>query len=348
MYVIQPKDVSEILGLYCKKETISNIDLLQYYYTENKICMVILAETVFHNSYVIKILDKNSVSVAQEELQSAFSELLRTHGLYLCVPQKYKSNNNVYGTIINFYSHPFYVTVEEYFGKDVKVITPQSTAALGALLAKIHSISMKCNCHLPYGATYHALTEKRVSMQTIWKNANQFNLHDELFSRITSIHHKQIDRLAQIWKDLPYGAVHGDLGLTSNLMLHRQGFGVIDFNLAGDEIFLSDLLITWYSSRYNVNTVMMLSTQTLLCLKKIFFDSYLENRSFTENEKIHFKEMACILNGIYFNRFVAEIARIGFVKPLKHLFPLIEGSYFKSDININLQEILQNELPHFI
>lgn len=340
MYVIQPKDVSEILSHYCKRETISNIDLLQYYDTENKICMVILAETVYHNAYVIKILDKNAVSVAREELQSAFSEVLRIHGLY--VPKKYKNSSDVYGTMINFLDHSFYVTVEEYFGKDVRAITPQSTAALGTLLGKMHKISMKCNCHLPYGATYRALNEKRISMQVIWGNVSQSNLPNDLISRITNIHQRQIVRLAQIWKDLPYGAVHGDLGLVSNLMLYHQEFGVIDFNLAGDEIFLSDLLITWYSSRYNIDTVMLFPTQVLLDLKKVFFDSYLENRPFTENEKKHFKEMSCIINGIYFNRFVSEIARAGFTKSLKHLFPLIEGSYFKPDICVNLQEILQN------
>lgn len=64
MYVISIKDVNNILEKYelqNKGEAVA-IEILQYYQVEEKICIVISIETIFHTRYVMKLLS-NAVTL---------------------------------------------------------------------------------------------------------------------------------------------------------------------------------------------------------------------------------------------------------------------------------------------
>lgn len=343
MYVIQTKDATDILRQYSIETTLIGFDLLQYYHVDNKVGMVLLVESEDHKKFIIKLLSKNLISFNHEEQQAEFSEFLRNNDIW--IPQKYM-NGNFYGTIFDLSNQKFYVTVEDYFGEDVKFITLQSSYALGVLLAKMHMVSMKYGYHLKYGPTYRALEEKRVEMQNLWGNVDESILKEIHHLHIDSVHRRRILRLKELWDFLPIGAVHGDLGLTSNLMLYKKRFGVIDFNLSGDEVFLNDLLVTWYSSRYSLDAVMSLSLRDCLSLRKKFFGAYFKNRQLSRCERRCFKEMAHIINGIYFNRFVANVLQKGFVNDPKTLISMINDNYFQSDANIELRDFLLDQMNY--
>lgn len=133
MYVISIKDVNNILEKYelqNKGEAVA-IEILQYYQVEEKICIVISIETIFHTRYVMKLLS-NALLCEDEEKQSEFSELLRANGIP--VPQKYKVKNRYVGCF-RFSDVEFNVTIEDYFGENIKTISPWSIKKLGSLLA---------------------------------------------------------------------------------------------------------------------------------------------------------------------------------------------------------------------
>ena len=190
MYVISIKDVNNILEKYelqNKGEAVA-IEILQYYQVEEKICIVISIETIFHTRYVMKLLS-NALLCEDEEKQSEFSELLRANGIP--VPQKYKVKNRYVGCF-RFSDVEFNVTIEDYFGENIKTISPWSIKKLGSLLADMHKISMNHEYHLKKGSTYCALFSGSVGIDKIWGENKNILLKTNSYKKIKEIHEKAI------------------------------------------------------------------------------------------------------------------------------------------------------------
>ena len=344
MYVISIKDVNNILEKYelqNKGEAVA-IEILQYYQVEEKICIVISIETIFHTRYVMKLLS-NALLCEDEEKQSEFSELLRANGIP--VPQKYKVKNRYVGCF-RFSDVEFNVTIEDYFGENIKTISPWSIKKLGSLLADMHKISMNHEYHLKKGSTYCALFSGSVGIDKIWGENKNILLKTNSYKKIKEIHEKAISKIKNMWLELLVYAVHGDLGLLSNVTIYNNQYGIIDFNLSGDEVLLSDMLITWYSSVYSFNIAETLSLKERVENRKTFLSSYLNERNLTTKEQKYLYDMACIINGVYFNRFVALLASKGFEKSVKKMIPHITVNYSCLDSDVDIQSELQKEIYH--
>ncbi|MED9966390.1 MAG: hypothetical protein UFJ18_06305 [Blautia sp.] len=80
--------------------------------------------------------------------------------------------------------------------------------------------------------------------------------------------------------------------------------------------------------------------------RKCFFDSYLNNRNLNTKEQEYLYDMACIINGVYFNRFVALLASKGFKKITKKMIPHIIANYYCLDSDMDIQSELQKEMYH--
>ena len=276
--MISIKDVNNILEKYelGNRGKAVAIEILQYYQVDEKICIVILIETILHVRYVMKLLSDKRICVEEEEKRSEFSELLRVNGLP--VPQKYKVKNRYIGCFL-FSDVEFNVTIEDYFGEDLKTISLGSIKTLGRLLADMHKISINHECHLKKGSTYCALFSGRVGIDRIWGENKSILLEANLYKKVKAIHEMSINKIKNMWTDLPIYAVHGDLGLLSNVTIYNNQYGIIDFNLSGDEVLLNDMLITWYSSIYSFDIALMLSLKERIESRKIFFGSYFNNRN---------------------------------------------------------------------
>lgn len=336
MYVIQIEDVADILKSYSCESNLLGIDLIEYYYLDDSVCMVVLAKTVSEKKYIIKIISKRMICFEEEEQQSCFSEFLREKGI--STPQKHK-NKGQFGTLIKYYNNTFLVTVEDYFGVDIKSATQRSSYALGSILAKMHLHSQMHDYHMKNGTTYNALFKEKVNLRTIWGANNGSVISKTDYEQIDSIHSEQMLRLKKIWGNLPKGSVHGDLGLTSNFMLYGNKYGVIDFNLSGDEIFLNDMLVTWYSSRYNYDIATSFSLDEIYKLRQSFFDGYLSNRQLCCAELKNLKKMSYIINGVYFNRFVANVVKNNSDSIKQTLVPMIKQNYYQSETDYDLKEL---------
>lgn len=143
----------------------------------------------------------------------------------------------------------------------------------------MHKISINHEYHLKKGSTYCALFSGRVGIDRIWGENKSILLKANLYKKVKAIHEMSINKIKNMWTDLPIYAVHGDLGLLSNVTIYNNQYGIIDFNLSGDEVLLNDMLITWYSSVYSFDIALILSLKERIENRKIFFSSYLNNRN---------------------------------------------------------------------
>lgn len=334
MYVIQIADVIDILSLYSCNENVIAIDMLSYFQEYNKVCILIKATCNGNKKYVIKLLNIEPIEIFEEEERNVFSEFLRLKGL--SVPKKH-INSNHYCATITINDIDFLATVEDYFGEDVKEITLQSVFELGSILGNLHQLSYSHGYHLKQGCVLSSLKSGRTRFDSIWSelDAIVFDNPEEI-QKIRILHNNKIEELKKLWNELPTTAVHGDLGLTSNFMYQSSGYGIIDFNLAGDEVLLGDLLITWYSSRYSNDFIRKVPFNNVSKIKQSFFQGYYSKRELTDIEHKNFDKVSIIINGIYFNRFVAELAKEGNVQLAKKLSKYIFEHYYTDDTSINL------------
>lgn len=336
MYVINIEDVNDILRKYkiINNKWVISLELLQYYQMDTQVCIVVLAEISSREKYVIKMLSNNLINVEEEERQAEFSEFLRINGIP--VPRKYKLGDK-YVSYLALDNLKFNIIVEDYYGENLHYVSANSIEAIAQLLAEMHENSIAYGYHLPFGAIYKAVCSNKVGMDKIWGNSIKHLVTGVTYDNISSVHINAINKIKEMWKLLPIYAVHGDLGLTSNVTIHDKGYGIIDFNLSGDEVLLSDMLITWYSSIYTYDMMLTLSVEDRIANRQLFFDTYIKNRNLTKEEHEYIYDMACAINGIYFNRFVAYLAEKGSDDIVNKMVPYIIDNYYNIDLDFDVQ-----------
>lgn len=337
MFVLQIADVTDILFDYSCNDEVVEIELLAYYQELDKTCIVVSATTDSGKKYVLKLINGESSEIHLEEKRSEFSEFLRNGGFP--VPQKYICNNR-YCSEKKLGNIDFLITVEDYYGKDVKEVTQKSAYELGRLLGTMHTLSYKSQYHLEFGNVYSALKSGKTEFDFIWGKFSNSVFDNAAIQTLSNLHHSKMAIIKKIWGKLPIAAVHGDLALTSNLMFYNNKYGIIDFNLSGDEPLLGDLLVTWYSSRYSDTFIRKVSRNDVVSIKNKFFSGYRSVRELTRIEEIHFDELSKIINGIYFNKFVANRVKQGDIDFGKKLSESISEHYSISDTTIDLGDEL--------
>lgn len=302
MFVIQTIDVANILSIFHCDSSVCSIDLVAHYQVDEKVVMIIKATTL-SDEYILKFCSDTVADIQKENQQCEFSEFLFAAGVSL--PHKYAADGK-YVVNVKLAGQFFLVTVEDVFGEDVRTITEKSATELGRMLGRIHKASIDNDYHLPTGIAYTSLFSSRIEYDSVWDSAKIPFVDYQHRKDTKERHNEAIATLRSLWKDLPVYAVHGDLALTSNMMYdEKKGYGIIDFNLSGDEILLGDLLITWYSSRYSEPFVKQVLSHNILKIRQAFFSGYFDVCSLHESEIDIFERSSKIVNGLFFSKFVA-------------------------------------------
>lgn len=85
-----------------------------------------------------------------------------------------------------------------------------------------------------------------------------------------------------------------------------SGIGVIDFNLAGTEAFLGDMLAAFYASIHKCTWQEKLTGINKDQAYQLFFKAYLAERKFTVLEKSAFSKAAALFDGLFFFKAIVE------------------------------------------
>lgn len=340
MYVIQITDVVDIIykfGLQC---IVDGFDMLAYYQLSDTICIIIRVHSKNDKDYIIKMLKGNNKHKQKENLQACFSEYMRKNGMK--IPKKYNVSNGDFCTCINLCEETFLVTVEEYFGKDIDTINTYTAGFLGSQIAMMHNISRECKYSIGNGSTYKAIMNNNATFDKIWNNVKQLEDNIDYINLLQQTHNYSLQTIRELWGYLPKATVHGDLSLINNLVCNKNELGIIDFNNAGDEVLIGDLLITWYSSIYDFRFVNLVSKNELPNIKKAFFENYLSVRKPTVDEIKIFDKLSNFLNGVYFTRFVVDLFNRGYYICAKSLVDSIYMHYNRNDTPFDLSSMIMS------
>lgn len=172
------------------------------------------------------------------------------------VPRRLQTNDGRYYLPAHSFEIPFPITVEEWMpGREMKdeEINKSLLYTLGLLLGKTHAISEKYCIHFEYG-TYWGMFEGNTSdkpgvYDDIELEANLLKdslktteINQALVDKLFTLFYKKREELQEVWNDLPKGAVQGDFSPNNILLNANDAFeSLIDFNIAGDEIFINHL-----------------------------------------------------------------------------------------------------------
>jgi len=298
---IELKDILNILSLY-------NIysDVLDYKFFINEfdeetleMKFIVKVELADNRKLVTKFIRQDFHPNNIIEEQSRFSEHLRSHGVL--TPIRYKSGDN-YCITYPFNEYTLDVTVEDYFGEEIKAIDNDLAYKIGQLMGKNHRIAENDNLHITNRTMFNIVGYNEVSGYDDFLEFGKNELIErDIFNQICSIYDKKLNRLKEVWDSLPKYATQGDYS-TNNLTYHGDELGIFDYNNAGDETLISDMILEGLLTAYESDLSDGLTDDDRLELFKIFVNGYISQRQLSEKEKSIFNDIYAISKGLWFTR----------------------------------------------
>lgn len=302
---IEIEVIKEILQLYGFHEQVMEQKTYIHAIEEDGWLKLIFRVTLANGKMpVIKILhedDDLAAEMRKVENQSIFSELMRSNGIK--TPVRYQANGK-YCNEFTYHEMPCMVTVEDWCGEEITEITTASAYQIGELMARMHSISLENKSEIGHRTLFSA---------AYWNDVDYFpefceitkdeKLDQEVVAQIKALRDAKLESIRAVWETLPKAAVQGDISI-NNLVHSEDGLIVFDYNNAGDEVLISDLvmegLLTAYEMELPDGTPASYREQIFPALLK----GYLFVRPLSEAERKTAWEVYTLYHGLWFTRIV--------------------------------------------
>lgn len=295
--------IETILQLYNIHEQVVDQKMYIHVIEDNERIKLIFRVTLANGRFlVIKILhedDDIKTEMQKVEKQSYFSEMIRCHGIN--TPARYMADSK-YVVTFTYHDLPCMVTVEDWCGEEITEITTDVAYQIGELMARMHTISLSNKYEIGrrslFSAAYWNDVDAFLDFCEITKNEK---LEQVIVKQIITLHDEKLKHLRAVWGTLPKAAVQGDISI-NNLVRADDGLVIFDYNNAGDEVLISDLvmegLLTAYEMKLPDNTPDSYREKIFPALLK----GYLSVRPLSETESKAAWEAYTLYHGLWFTR----------------------------------------------
>ncbi len=299
-------DIKAVLELYGFDTVFSEQKEYLNYYEEcgynAKFVLSVLLES--GQRVVLKIVNTREDDLQEEgekiEKQSAFSEFLRQSGIR--TPRRYMANGN-YCNVCICSNYPCNVTVEDWCGEEITEINTEISYKIGELMARMHILSLEnkhaIGCGTLFSAAYWNDVDAYEDLCRICKNEH---LDQTVVEQINKYRNEKLEALRSVWERLPKAAVQGDISI-NNLVYGEDELIVFDYNNAGDEVLVSDLVMEGLLTAYEMD----LPEGADPSCREYFFHAllkgYLSRRELSEEEA----EAAWIIYTLYHSLWFTRI-----------------------------------------
>lgn len=253
---------------------------------------------------VVKILredDDMQSEMQKVEQQSCFSETLRRCGI--STPTRYMADGK-YVAAFTYRNLPCLVTVEDWCGEEIAEITTDIAYKIGELMARMHTISFANKCEIGRGTLFSAAYWNDIDVFPdfceITKNEK---LDQTIVNQIKMLHDEKLKRLRAVWETLPKAAVQGDISI-NNLVQSEGGLIVFDYNNAGDEVLVSDLVMEGLLTAYEMELPNGIHASYREKIFPSFLKGYLSVRPLSETESEVAWEVYTLYHGLWFTRII--------------------------------------------
>ncbi len=251
---------------------------------------------------VVKFLHEDEDLEAEHEKyekQSAFSEFMRSRGIR--TPERHQVDGNF---CIRYVYHdlPCIVTVEDWCGDEIIEITMDIACAIGKLMAQMHTLSLENGCEIGHRTLFSA---------AYWNDVDAYpdfceitadeKLDQNVIAQIKELREDKLRTLRAVWDTLPKSAVQGDVSI-NNLADSKDGLIVFDYNNAGDEVLISDLVMEGLLTAYEMELPEDTPESYREQLFPAFLKGYLSVRTLTEAECTAAWDVYTLYHALWFTR----------------------------------------------
>lgn len=271
--------------------------------------------------YIVRLLRLPMCSEEELERQSAFAEIFRQAGLP--TPEHYsviKGNQRFkeqYLFHIRLHEEAYLVSLEEYGGETVPVKMDKLAGCLGGLLGHMHQISEMKKMSFGPGFFYREFQRGNTEYLPLWGQSGTDFLPQGILQRICRRYDEALIEMRKWMNRLPGYAVQGDLYYMNLTRRHGQTM-VIDYDRLGDEILVTDMIITWCRYWYDPHIWCNAGGDHEKRIKShkmqwdIFFRAYSSRRVLTTSERRAIPCIFGVLSAVYASRLLSGIARVGY------------------------------------
>lgn len=279
--------ISSILKTYGLDTSFSEQEEYLYFYKKYGYNVKAVFSVLLQNKQrvVIKIVNIEHNDFHQDtiktENQSTFSELLRHNGI---VTPKYYMANGKYCNQFVCNDFPCNVTVEDWCGEEITEITTDLSYKIGELTARMHVISLNNNASIGFPTIWSAITKNDAdAYEDFCEICKNENLNQTIVKQIIKHRNAKLQSLLAVWDDLPKTAVQGDISI-NNLTLQDNVLTVFDYNCAGDEVLVSDLVLEGLLTAYEMELPEGADPSIRQQLFPAFLNGYLSVRQLSKAE----------------------------------------------------------------
>lgn len=255
---------------------------------------------------VIKMLRESEGLDAERdkiERQSIFSEKMRSSGIR--TPRRYMLNGR-YCNQIEVNGRACNVTVEDWCGEELTLINPEIAFSIGSLMGRMHRISLENQYEIGCGTLFSAAYWNDVDAYSEFcRICEDCRLDQMLVEQIKANHDEKLDAIRSVWERLPKAAVQGDISI-NNLVWQDRVLTVFDYNNAGDEVLVSDLVLEGLLTAYEMDLPDGESKEFRENLFPAFLKGYLSVRRLSELEAETAWNIFTLYDALWFTKIVYQ------------------------------------------
>ena len=298
---IELENLIHVLALYNITKQVSDFKFFINGYNDKTSEIKVIAKVDFINRspLVVKFVKENSHPHNIIEKQSAFSEYLRGQGIL--TPKRYMSGES-YCIKILFDNKDIDVTVEDYIGEEIKTIDYKLAYKIGKLMGKTHSVSEKGNYHLGNSTIFNVVGYNEVSgFNRFVELGEEDKIDSVMYHKIKKIYTAKLDKIKLSWDRLSRYATQGDFSI-NNLTYIGDELGIFDYNIAGDETLVGDMVLEGLLTANEMVLADGLSDIDRVELFRCFFKGYTDERPLSDYEKNVLGAIYSISSGLWFTK----------------------------------------------
>jgi len=248
---------------------------------------------------VLKFVRENNHPHNIIEAQSIFSEYLRSQGIL--TPKRYMIGGS-YCLKYELNNMFIDITVEDYLGDEIQTIDFELAYKIGQLMAKIHRISEKGSCYIGNDTIFNVVGYNEVSGFNSFLDLGECNKIDSvMYQKIKALYTTKLEKIKLSWSKLPRYATQGDVSI-NNLSYVGEEIGIFDYNIAGDETLVGDMVLEGLLTANEMDLSNGLTDKNRKELFECFLKGYINERPLTDDEKDILGEIYSISSALWFTK----------------------------------------------
>ncbi|TDL53050.1 serine kinase [Paenibacillus dendritiformis] len=244
------RHIEPILQSYVK-DSILSYNLIDNSY-EDEYRYIVIVQTAKHGPLVLKCYSDSYTNGDKIDGWARLAQAYRQGGIR--TPRFYPAGNSSNSAAISVEGIPFHVWAEEYMPYptmddrelDMEDMSAGFLRQLGSCMGNMHTIALQERIEYDWNSPYVLLDpeEENYSDAKHWYESLQYSKADpHLVEEIWDVYNRKRKELEAAFPALPAGGVQGDLSLNNVLIDDDQQLaGIIDYNLAGQDKFVSYMM----------------------------------------------------------------------------------------------------------